>query len=160
MATDRDLARFWSKVPHRPEAPDACWHWAGTRAASGYGVFYVSGRLVGAHRFAAGLLDAPRGVLALRACDNRQCVRPLHLRPGSHKENHEDAVARCRATPPPNLLGRTTRRRRVSDEEVATIKNSVRAGVPPREIAEAFRLHVGTIHKIARGDLFGERNGS
>lgn len=88
-ATDKDVERFWSKVPDRPEDPDACWEWAGGRYPNGYGQFNIGRTAMGAHRFiCAGVLP---GQVAMHLCDNRPCVRPSHLRAGSHRDNMVDA---------------------------------------------------------------------
>lgn len=88
-ATDKDVARFWSKVPNRPEDPSACWEWAGGRYPNGYGQFYIGRAAMGAHRFVcSGVLP---GQVAMHLCDNPPCVRPSHLRAGSYSDNTVDA---------------------------------------------------------------------
>lgn len=93
-ATDKDVERFWSKVPDRPEDPDACWEWAGCRNHRGYGRFTVGGECTGAHRFVcSGVLP---GQVAMHLCDNPPCVRPSHIRAGSYRDNLVDANTKGR----------------------------------------------------------------
>lgn len=81
-------ARFWSRVEKTP----TCWNWTGTYV-NGYGYFKPArGTLRRAHRaayeFAVGPI--PAGLYILHGCNNKRCVRPLHLRPGTQAENMLD----------------------------------------------------------------------
>jgi len=80
--------RFWDKVgPHGD--PSKCWIWmAATIKAHKvkYGVFYVVGRQVMAHRFAYEMhhhVTIPKGMtidhVKARGCTNTLCVNPYHL---------------------------------------------------------------------------------
>lgn len=85
---------------------ELCWNWTRTKP-DGYGQFNLMDRRTSdhksisfvAHRVSwvmANQMDVPSGLLILHSCDNRACVNPLHLRPGTHKENTQDAIIRCR----------------------------------------------------------------
>lgn len=80
--------RFWSFV----QKTETCWLWTGGRA-EGYGMFWLDGRNVKAHRFAYELLVAPiPGGLVLdhvaaRGCRWRHCVNPAHLEPVTQQIN-------------------------------------------------------------------------
>jgi len=69
--------RFWSKVQ---PVDDGCWLW---RSASNgrYGVFWLGGRNVSAHRLAYEWLwgKIPSELQIDHLCRNRLCVNPLHL---------------------------------------------------------------------------------
>lgn len=84
---DSDRERFWSKVTVRP---DGCWAWTGGLNASGYGYFYLAGRMIRAHRIAyvlaAGEPPPDRPELD-HVCGYRACVRPSHLEPVSRDVN-------------------------------------------------------------------------
>lgn len=89
--------RFWSRVDQSGE----CWEWQGQiEKRSGYGVFYhaAEGRDRRAHCFSYELAHGviPDGQVIRHACDNRRCVRPDHLVPGTQAENVGDMIARGR----------------------------------------------------------------
>jgi hypothetical protein len=95
---------FWAKVPDRPEDPAVCWEWRGDRMAERkngtvvrrhtYGLF----RKLAAHRVSVWLAtgEDPGNLFVLHSCDSPPCVRPSHLRMGTHLENMADKVSRGR----------------------------------------------------------------
>lgn len=66
-----------------------CLLWTGSKDRGGYGTIQVSGRTVGAHRFAWENANGPipDGMSIDHICHNRDCVLPDHLRLATHKEN-------------------------------------------------------------------------
>lgn len=80
--------------------PDACWEWQGTVAGTGYGVLYYDGKLYGAHVLAYvdanGDGDLEDADLVRHSCDNRTCVNPAHLLPGTYADNVQDMIERDR----------------------------------------------------------------
>lgn len=66
-----------------------CWEWSGTMRPDGYGVVWVAGRLVRAHRFfyEHHVGPIPDGLVLDHLCRNRRCVNPSHLEPVTHREN-------------------------------------------------------------------------
>lgn len=91
-----DLARFHTKYVVNPAT--GCWDWAGTVQPRGYGMIGVTedgkGRSYRAHRFAYMKLvgPIPDGAMLLHLCDNRRCVNPRHLIPGTSHDNMRDSV--------------------------------------------------------------------
>lgn len=80
--------RFWAKV----DKTDDCWLWVAGKT-SGYGVFQPApGDAIRAHRFSYQQANGPIpvGLFIDHICHNRACVRPLHLRPVTEKQNMEN----------------------------------------------------------------------
>jgi hypothetical protein len=87
---------FWSKV----KKGRGCWTWLGEVDGQGYGRFsFLRNKRGSAHRYAyqdvRGLMMP--GLVLCHRCDNKRCVRPSHLVPGTHADNMADAKARGRA---------------------------------------------------------------
>jgi len=90
--------RFWAKVYYGRE----CWTWKGAmNRRLGYGFFWMDGKNIGAHRAAWMITKGPIPPHAevMHTCDNPGCVRPEHLRLGSHAANMQDMVNKGRGTP-------------------------------------------------------------
>lgn len=78
--------RFWGKVQKRGHG--GCWAWTGG-LGRGYGLFFLNGHNVVAHRFAYEHAHGPipDGLELDHVCRNRRCVRPSHLRVVDHRTN-------------------------------------------------------------------------
>ncbi len=130
---------FWAKVVKT----DCCWIWtAGLREQ--YGVAWAGGRPVAAHRRAYELVvgPIPEGKNVLHSCDVRRCVRPEHLRLGTHAENTADMNAKGR---------RGDIRKRLTEDAVRHIRRARRAGQTLSSLATQYGVSVVAIHLAATG---------
>lgn len=89
--------RFWAKVVKG----DGCWQWVGAKVSGGYGIISMpGGRKVLTHRLSWELANGtpiPAGMQVQHFCDKPSCVRPDHLRIGTHAENMADCCRKGRA---------------------------------------------------------------
>lgn len=90
------LERFSKHV--MPEPNSGCWLWLGTESAHGYGQIRINGKWMLAHRLSHEIHKGsiPEGASVLHHCDNRLCVNPDHIYPGSAADNVRDMVSRQR----------------------------------------------------------------
>lgn len=87
--------RFWAKVnkngPVPYDAPQlgSCWLWKGPDNGTGYCQFTAAGRMVYVHRWAyeQEYGPVPPGLQCDHLCRVRQCVRPSHIEPVTHRVN-------------------------------------------------------------------------
>jgi hypothetical protein len=97
MSSSENRAKgFWPKVR---KTRKGCWLWVGPKNTDGYG---IGPRMQPAHRISFELTKGPipEGELVLHTCDNPPCVRPDHLKVGSHYENLLDAYRKGRLRDP------------------------------------------------------------
>lgn len=90
---EEDRTRFWAKVDRngpvvRPELGN-CWVWTASKR-NGYGAARQNKKTVSAHRFSYEMEYGELPALIRHKCDNRSCVRPSHLEPGTHIDNTKD----------------------------------------------------------------------
>lgn len=134
------LEHFKAKLRAHVRVTDSgCWEW--TRSGDGrYGHFYMLGAKFKTHVAAAILW---RGILlrtrVLRhQCDNAACCNPDHLKPGTQKQNRQEAAERGRA------VGLTTR-------TVARIRNLITRQHSDTAIARRVGCHRTTVLRIRTG---------
>jgi hypothetical protein len=119
-------ARFWAKVDKSPgQGPNGdCWCWTGGLLPKAGGKpsypkgFDVSRRSMRPSHVAMAIDNRPRpsaDVEGLHSCDHPPCVRPEHLRWGTHDENMQEHVER-RIHGPNCLPPETVREIRASSE--------------------------------------------
>jgi hypothetical protein len=125
--------RFWSKV----QKTDCCWNWIGS-ITDGYGYFKVGGKTLKATRVSWELANGPipEGLWMLHHCDNRKCVRPDHLFPGTQQDNVDDMMAKGR-----NFT-------KLTAENVAEIRFLRAGGMTQREIGERFNVTQSCIYLV------------
>jgi hypothetical protein len=79
------MSAFWDKVDKSGE----CWVWTAANNGSGYGRFWLDGKMQYPHRVAYEMCvgPIPDGLVIDHLCRNRSCVRPDHLEPVTNAEN-------------------------------------------------------------------------
>ncbi len=91
-----DPARFWSLID-RSGGAESCWPWMGGLNEDGYGLVYVNGKTMTAHRHAWRLTNGDPGDLCVcHSCDNPPCCNPAHHWLGTNEENTADRTAKGR----------------------------------------------------------------
>ena len=84
-------AEFWALVGKRE--PELCWPWLGV-TNDGYGYFRFASNSYRANRVAWVLHNRKElgELVACHACDNKWCVNPHHIWPGTRGDNMRDAA--------------------------------------------------------------------
>lgn len=144
------IERFEEKFIVTP----GCWQWKASKTPGGYGFFNVSRTIKKtAHRYSYEVYvgEIPDGLFLLHICDNRSCVNPDHLRPGTHQENMADMKAK----------GRTAMTARMNSKLNQRLANEIRdlmalAPMTAKEIASAYGIHKSITYQIASGKSWKE----
>jgi hypothetical protein len=90
MNWDQWPESFQAKV----DVTETCWLWTGAVTHNGYGKWRKDGRTIRAHRQAYTWAYGPTGLFVLHECDTPACVRPTHLKAGTHQQNMIDRRTR------------------------------------------------------------------
>lgn len=156
LAALSDMERFWLGVVR---LESGCWERITGRDSSGYAWFWTrtEQRRVRAHRWIYEQMNGPLGELhVLHSCDNPPCVRPEHLRAGTHWDNMQDRKERDRGHRP---RGELQARAKLTAAQVAEIRRRyvryARSGPDcASALAREFGVSVGYISVVARGRKF------
>ena len=143
---DKAKARFLAKVAEPDE--NGCHLWTAYTNKGGYGRFHYLGRMVGAHRYAAGMLDWPPSIKTRHTCNVRACVNPEHLTFGTQADNIRDR----------DEAGRQARQKgvdhggaKLTEEQVIEIRSRYAAGgVFQRALAAEYGVSQSVISEIVR----------
>jgi len=116
--------------------------WLGAISRRGYGRVRVGRKTYQAHRVAFLLSGQtiPAGLLLRHTCDNRWCVSPAHLIPGTVAENVGDMVYRGRAARGVGM--------KLTEAAVHHIR---RREMSQNAYADLYGVDPSTIYKIQKG---------
>lgn len=124
MEYKKDLKRFTDKFFINK---NGCWEWIGGTKGGGYGVFWLDGKIRGAHRVSLFLfkgLDINTKLLAIHSCDNPSCVNPDHLKYATQSDNMKDAQEKGRCVRVQDWRGCKNPKAKLTDEEIMLISSS------------------------------------
>lgn len=158
-----DEERFWKSVDRRGDSE--CWPWMGTfNKKTGYGCLRIGSltdgtrRQVDAHRYSCQIAHGPfkEKHQALHRCDNRACVNPNHLYPGTHADNMRDMRVRGRAAHN-SYAGQENPRAKLTQEQVTDIRLSQDR---PVTLARRYAVSITHIGYILTGKSWGHTLGA
>ena len=135
--TPEERLRHWS----RP-GENGCIEYTGRLRRDGYAGIKIGERTQLAHRVAYELAKGPipEGAEIRHMCDNRSCINPEHLVPGTRQDNVDDCTSQLRHT-----WGERSAHSKLTAEQVYEIRDSP---APRSELAARFGVRVQTIRAI------------
>lgn len=152
--------RFWEKIDKDGPLPEfypelgPCWLWTAGKNEQGYGIFNPDGHMVLAHRYAYEMANGliPNGLDGCHYCDRPSCVNPLHIWPGTRRENVDDMIEKGRYSTHPNVLrGEDSPDAKLTDDAVRDIRFRYAAGgISQRALAAEHGVSQGLIRGITQ----------
>ena len=149
---------FWLNTT-KPEAEKEttdCWTWNGCfRKKDGYSQMEIVGedglRLLRTAHQASWLIHkgacVEKGLVLRHTCDNKACVNPHHLIPGTQRENVQDMISRGR-----NAKGEGCPQAKLTAEKVKQIRQRATEGESYASIARDFEVGRSQIGRICKGE--------
>lgn len=158
ILTEKDIARFWSKVNLIPDK-NGCLLWKDSLANRGYGQFKRNGKTDRAHRIALMLSDPiafkNRGDknYCCHTCDVKACCNPEHLFWGTQLDNMQDMTAKGRHRSY-DQKGSKNHQAKLTERDVLDILERLAKGEKQAEIAREYKAYPGNISKISKGIIW------
>ena len=151
---EEDIRLFWLNVD-KSDNPSGCWLWTGKKSLKGYGYCYYAGKSWWVHRLAYQLCVRPiqEGQNILHTCDTPMCVQPLHLWPGTQKNNITDMDAKGRrGTIKGQRVGEKHPLAKLHDLQVVEIRKRYAVGdIMQKELAQEYGVTQSAISHILGG---------
>lgn len=153
--TEKDIARFWSKVNIKSE--NECWEWQKFTTPLGYGMFGLNKKdwqpRYFSHRVSYLLKDSSfdQSLFVCHKCDNPKCVNPNHLFLGTAKDNNLDKVSKNR-----QAKGRSSDNEliKINQEIADEIRKLQKQGLTYKELCDKFNLAKSTISYIVNNKIW------
>lgn len=147
----RPLIQYSFDEHYTVDPVTGCWNWQRAVGGHGYGQLSVDGKQTLAHRhsYERAKGPVPPGLYVCHSCDNRRCVNPAHLWPGTCKDNHQDALRKGRGRRGINR-GEDSGMARFTEDQVREIRASVAAGAKQIDWARKHDVHKTTIQYICK----------
>lgn len=138
--------KFWARIEKNVE--NGCWLWKGTILSCGYGQLRHENKPIGAHRLSFILHNGPipDDLQVCHTCDNRWCVNPAHLFPGTAADNAQDAKQKGRLR-----KGADINTAKLTPEQVVRIRELYALGLDSASLAYYFRVSPSNIRNIVLG---------
>lgn len=137
------LGRFMSYV----DMSGSCWNWTNKTDGKGYGRFYDPRSMTTrrAHQLMFEAMHDFKPEEILHECDNTSCVKPTHLKAGTHTENMRDMAAKGRSA--------TTS---LTPDDVRHIRTTYVAGRGGTSgvLQKAYGISRHTVRQIALGETW------
>lgn len=129
-----------------------CWIFcSGSFFKNGYGKITRNRKCLRVHRYVYELLECkiPDDLLLRHSCDNKKCINPAHLLPGTNQDNADDMVARNRQSQGENHLSA-----KLTKEKVIEIISKYKLGISYRKLALEYNVSWYVIGTIIRGECW------
>lgn len=132
--------------------PNDCWEVRPrSRNTDGYGRVTVDGKRVYAHRLSYEIFvgPIPESQVVCHHCDNPPCVNPAHLFTGTMLDNSQDMLAKGRESAPPVRWGEANNKCKLTDKQVAEIRQRWTAGERNKtRLAAEYGVHRSRIYQL------------
>lgn len=135
------LERYVERVPF-----STCHYWVGGLTTAGYGMAWVDGKLVYAHRLSYERKHGEYNGVVRHRCDNPSCVNHDHLESGTQAENIGD------------MMRRNRRQYRLTLDGAAEVRRLLGQGISQRAIAKQMGIAQATVSLVKRGKTWTRWN--
>ena len=140
-------------LKHSVENSMGCWLWTGRRQNYGYGQITVDSRDKLIHRisYEAFIGPIPKGLLIRHRCHEKLCCNPLHLEPGTDRDNWLDMIVDghtrlIEQDGSANLMAKLT------EDEVYEIRERFKTGqITSKELAQEYGVARRAIERTICG---------
>lgn len=152
--SNTDIHRFMAKVS---VTAHGCHEYTGA-TLHGYGVFWLNGKNVKAHRVSYVIAHGsiPDGMQVNHHCDNRVCVNPEHIYAGTTQENINDRESRGRGR---RVSGESHHKTTLRESDVLKIRAMYSGGkITYKALAEMFSVSCNAIGQIIRQERWANMN--